>query len=913
MNNGNGNTTASNSELMEKIEDNVARALEGIDADREKIIGTVTAYAQIQATIDSAEISEQDILHITKRLESRFDIRMEVGSLLAAEDYTPWLDDARENVDWYYWERYKRLLPDKKFNREVINVLDIDTNKIIDHLENPGKSGGWKRKGLCVGHVQSGKTANYLGVICKAADAGYKVIIVLAGLLNALRNQTQERIDEGFVGLDSSRQLEATTLEEKLIGVGKFYDSATWRTPVPLTTNTQDFDRKIATQLRAQIGQFNEPVIFVLKKNVSILKNLIDWLKNNNSELNRFPMLLIDDEADHASVNTSKEDDDPTATNRRIRELLSLFEQSSYLGYTATPFANIFIDPETDDEMLKDDLFPSDFIISLDTPSNYVGARRVFEEDGDLKIVREVDDYEDILPLKHKIDEFPEILPPSLYEAVRVFVLVKAMRNLRGQKSSHNSMLVNVSRFTKIQSNIKWQIHEYVEELRHAIKNHYALPVNDAMNNSLMTQLKETWEKEFFETEFIWEQIQKELSAAVSKIKVIEVNGASTDSLDYSRHNYPNGRNIIAVGGLSLSRGLTLEGLTVSYFLRNSIMYDTLMQMGRWFGYRTDFEKICRIYMSEEASSWYAHISRVTEELRDEFKRMEQARLTPRDFGLCVRSHPESLIVTARNKMRTGRSVIRQVSLEGRLVETSVLFKTPAVVSNNHMALKRLVHGLIEDKIPCSQDKQPGYLYTDVPVSLAISFIYSFSNHPASQLTESKPIIDYADWLQSKGISEWDVVIISLSKKTETNLKIQLEDLTVTSQRRTVSEFPGNGIALNKRRVASRGHEKSGLTQQEINAAESEYRLSNPDRKNFPDSIYRGKRKKPLLMIHVLDCRDKTEPDKPLFTDGIVAYGVSFPGEGGRRKPEGLVKYEVNIVWWNSHYADLLDEEDDFE
>ncbi len=292
----------------------------------------------------------------------------------------------------------------------------------------------------------------------------------MAGLLNALRNQTQERIDEGFVGFDSSQQLEATTLEEKLTGVGNFYDPSNWHSPVPLTTNSQDFDRKIATQLRAQISQFNEPVIFVLKKNVSILKNLIDWLKSNNSELNRFPMLLIDDEADHASVNTNREDLDPTATNSRIRELLSLFEQSSYLGYTATPFANIFIDPENDDDMLKDDLFPRDFIISLDTPSNYVGASRIFEEDGDLDIVREVNDYEDAIPLNHKKDEFPPFLPESLHEAVRTFILVKVIRNLRGQENSHNSMLINISRFTDIQSNVKWQIHEYLTELRDAVK-----------------------------------------------------------------------------------------------------------------------------------------------------------------------------------------------------------------------------------------------------------------------------------------------------------------------------------------------------------------------------------------------------------------------------------------------------------
>ncbi|MDA3822589.1 MAG: hypothetical protein PF450_08295, partial [Bacteroidales bacterium] len=411
--------------ILENIEDGVAILLDGGKQDRNTIINFVRMVVSSQ--YNNETISEQGILQITKRLEARFDIYMGVGNLLSAEGYTPWLDDARKNIDWYYWERYKRLLPDKKFNRQVINVLDIDTNKILDHLENPQKKGGWKRKGLCVGHVQSGKTANYLGVICKAADAGYKVIIVLAGLLNALRNQTQDRIDEGFVGLDSSQQLEATTLEEKLTGVGKFYDSSNWHSPVPLTTNSKDFDRRIATQLRAQISQFNEPVIFVLKKNVSILKNLIEWLKTNNSELNRFPMLLIDDEADHASVNTNQEDLDPTATNSRIRELLSLFEQSSYLGYTATPFANIFIDPENDDDMIEDDLFPSDFIISLDTPSNYIGASRIFEEDGDLDIVREVNDYEDILPLKHKKNEFPAVLPPSLNEAVRTFILVKAI------------------------------------------------------------------------------------------------------------------------------------------------------------------------------------------------------------------------------------------------------------------------------------------------------------------------------------------------------------------------------------------------------------------------------------------------------------------------------------------------------
>ena len=509
--------TKTNGENLEKIEDSVARMLEGGDTDREKILKTVSMVASM--IYGAEQISAEDITTITKRLEARFEIRMSIGNLLAADEYIPWLAKNRGEINWYYWERYKRLLPDKKFSREVINVLDLDTDNILDHLENPRKEGAWKRKGLVVGHVQSGKTANYTGLICKAADAGYKIIIVLAGLLTALRNQTQERIDEGFIGLDSSLQLGSTSLEEKLTGVGKFYDSKTWRTPVPLTTSTQDFDKKIATQLRTQISHFNEPVVIVLKKNVSILKNLIDWFKHNNSDLNQYPMLLIDDEADHASVNTSKEDDDPTATNRRIRQLLNLFEQSTYLGYTATPFANIFIDPETDDEMLHDDLFPRDFILSLDTPTNYVGSRRIFEEDGDLQIVRTVNDHEDILPLKHRKEDFPEILPSSLYEAIQIFILAKAARNLRGQQKDHNSMLINVSRFTDIQSNIKWQVHEFLTDLRNAIINHYALPPVEALKNSNIRKLKDLWDQEFSSTEFNWEDIQSELKEAVSPVE----------------------------------------------------------------------------------------------------------------------------------------------------------------------------------------------------------------------------------------------------------------------------------------------------------------------------------------------------------------------------------------------------------
>ena len=222
----------------------------------------------------------------------------------------------------------------------MIRSLDSITDQILDHLENPHKAGKWSRKGMVVGHVQSGKTGNYTGLINKAADSGYKVIIVLGGMLNLLRNQTQLRLDAGFVGRDSK--------EKTTVGVGQF----SWeRLPAYFTTSEQDFRKAIANQIGVGISDLREPVLLVVKKNKTTLDNLIDWLKHNNPHnLKDQPLLLIDDEADLGSINTSAEGDEATAINRKIRELLHLFDRSSYVGYTATPFANIFIDPETESE-----------------------------------------------------------------------------------------------------------------------------------------------------------------------------------------------------------------------------------------------------------------------------------------------------------------------------------------------------------------------------------------------------------------------------------------------------------------------------------------------------------------------------------------------------------------------------------
>lgn len=885
------------------LEDMTAKLLLDKPADsvtHEVILSAVRALAPVVTATYPKVFSEEEIASVVKRLEERFDIKMSLGTLFA-DEYRPWLAATKGDIDWFYWNRYKRMLNENGMPPYVLQGIDHITDQILDHMENPQKTGKWSRKGMVVGHVQSGKTANYIGVVNKAADSGYRVIIVLAGTLNSLRSQTQERLDSGFLGIDTSIP------QKPFIGVGEFTRE---KMPAYFTTSISDFRKSLANSIGVGIKGLKEPAILVIKKNPSTLANLIDWLRyHNKHNLKDHPMLLIDDEADNASINTSKAGEKVTAINGKIRELLQLFERSSYVGYTATPFANVFIDPLTDDEMIGDDLFPRDFIISLDPPSNYVGASRIFSSDADLNIVRTINDFEDYIPVKHKIGHHVSALPPSCEDAITAFVLARTIRLLRSPINSHNSMLVNISRFTKVQSQVKLLVDQYVQSMRQAIVNYSKLSEREALNSPILLHIKEIWEKEYAEVGIAWRQVQETLKDAVSPIEVVEVNSsAAAASLDFSRRNYPNGRNVIAVGGLSLSRGLTLEGLTISYFLRNSIMYDTLMQMGRWFGYRDGYADICRIYMSNETVSWYGYISDVMEELRGEFRRMKLAGLTPKDFGLAVRSHPDSLIVTARNKMRTGQLVTRQIDLAGRLVETAALHKSADLVSKNLDALAWIV-GRVNGSLP-EEKYASSYLWKDILYTDILDFVEQFQNHRSSLVTETGPLKHYIDWLASGGRHLWDVLLVNPKETDGSRLTKSIGGLEVRAQLRTnpTTTEDNNGVILNKRRVASRGLEKAGLSRAQTELAQARYGEQGNKGKNYPDKIYRDIRDKPLLMLHLLDIHDE---QGRIFPEGVAAYGISFPGNLEVQRSEGLVQYVVNTVWWNNMYSDLVEDDDD--
>jgi len=763
--------------------------------------------------VEPLNAAEQDKL--TSQLECRFQTEIGAEREIVGEDegWSPWISQRRGSIDWRYWTRYKDYLGRGDFSEDVLARLESTTDRTLGLMGDPKKEESWDRRGLVVGLVQSGKTAHYVGVINKAVDAGYKIIVVLTGFTESLRIQTQDRLEKGVLGFSlgpspmNPRDQVASNCGVHLVE------------PMPhqyrmdsVTTCQNDFKTGIANNFAIQVG--GRPILFVIKKNASVLKNLLRWVTNFGTTtdadgikyVSDIPLLVVDDESDVGSIDTKKgavdqegdvdPDHDPVKINKQIRKLLSLFDQSSYLGYTATPFANVLIHDLTlagvdkeDGLLIGDDLFPKSFIVSLPTPNNHIGPTTIFGSTQDecdypegLPIVRTIDDSqigddrEDYwMPASHKKTHVPryigeDVVSPSLREAILSFILVIAARKLRGQGDKHNSMLVHVTRFTDVQS----RVFDQVERLRQDVVNRLR---NNAGLQQLLAELRALWEdgEESFHstTEIIgrraeaifrnptheWHDVELQLLEAASSIEVRTINGTAGDVLDYDDHKY--GLNVIAIGGDKLARGLTLEGLSVSYFLRSSRMYDTLMQMGRWFGYRQGYLDLCRLYTTSGLKQWFFHIAEASEELRREFDLMADAypRRTPRDFGLKVLSHPQ-MMVTSAVKMRYGASM--QVSYQGTMVQTIDFSRKEEVVKKNWGAFTNLVVRAESDYgIKQKSPRKNSLMWSEVPGALIVDFLESYSNHSAAKTVRTAQIRDYVSAQQKKhdGLQEWTVLL----------------------------------------------------------------------------------------------------------------------------------------------------------
>lgn len=839
-----------------------------------------------------------DILNdVVLEIKEKYGVKMELGYFLKGDNigFIEWLEERKSTIDWYYWNRYKQLLVEEGLPRDVIQTNEERIYKTLAQLGNPlAENANWDRRGMVVGSVQSGKTSNYIGLCAMAADAGYKVIVIIAGIHTNLRNQTQERVDQGLIGRDSTAIFAAKGRgfgnRDHIIGVGHIDSS---RYPTSFTNRYQDFSRHFVGVNEQLDPNRKEPYIFVIKKNSNTLGNLILWLRTNTkgttNKIN-LPFLLVDDEADNASINIAYKADEVSKINGQIRGLLSLFAMSAYVGYTATPFANIFIDPDPSTDDL--DLFPRDFIISLDPPTNYFGPEKIFLADDDPNPwLRDINDWDGFIDPKHKIDYEPDIISTSLKEAIRFYVIAIAVRIQRGDETKDNSMLINVSRFANVQKKIKFRVQDYLTLLHDAILAYSYHTASNWQNDPIMLAIQDSHSKELGGSREDWESLLPALAKAIQRIKVRVINSKSPDTLDYKNIS-KEPLYVIAIGGFTLSRGLTLEGLSVSYFLRNSAMYDTLMQMGRWFGYRPKYEDLCRIWMTKDAIGWYKHIAESTQELRDEFLQMERNKLTPSEFGLSVKTHPDTLVITARNKMgAASRSLQCSIALNERFIETHSIVSSNSSIQKNLDTFSQFFNLIVKDLIRPFNIRRHhgfyGFLLKEISGPSVLSFISNFEVHKSCTIAYGNPLKKYIDKRLDGELANWDVFIAS--KPSGTLNTDVFKGLEIGLQERSIGSIIDGGYTIgSSQKVSGRGIEKVGLSDEQVAQVEVDAGTNR-----FSDKLYRQvKGRKPLLVLHLLELKKSNDPSWSKFP--IPAWSISLPSTQLTERTE---EYLVNRVW----------------
>ncbi len=869
--------------------------------------GQLVSLELVEKTIEifnkaaSWNLSEEEIEHIAFQIESTMNIGIDNQAVILGNSENGvkrWFDASKTEFNWTYWEAYERLLQESGRSIEVLNENEKIIDSILDLSGDPRIEEPWKRAGLVMGNVQSGKTQNYLGLINKAMDCGYKIIIILGGHQNELRKQTQLRVDEGVIGRESIHLVQG--YQDIPIGVGS------WRPErvSTMTTSESDFNKQTANNLRIDLRDLKVPIIFTIKKLKPIMENLYEWiadfhdLKPDNGRKLNLPMLLIDDEADYASINTLAHRDDITATNKYIRMLRSLFNRSTYVAYTATPFANIFIDPDSSDEMINDEnLFPKDFMIKIPVPDNYLGQNFYFEssdEGGVRDPIVLIDDNEEMLPLKHNSKSDVGPISESLKDAIRAFIISGAIRNLRGDEHEHKTMIVNITALNIHQKELTFMIENYLKELTNQISSNTGFPIEQAIKNSTINTIKNTFEMRF-NVEESFAELYNQLHAASAKIKVFGINNESDQVLDYSL--YDKGLSAIVIGGHKLSRGLTLEGLNISYFARNSKAYDTLMQMCRWFGYRPNYGDLCKVYLPVESNEWYSFISEAINDLYKQLERMSLQGKTPSDFGLKVRAHPGALQVTANHKKETAEATVLKIDLWGNRQRRFRFYNDNVVNDQNFNTAEKFINEIQElnpDNVT-KDDRTPSIVIDDVSHKDIISFLEKM------KLKEDDlgdmPLLNHIGFMDKNKMPNFKVVVFNQNsgrdflwskhdkhKELADSKKIKFAGHSISLANRTVKS-DGELIFPPRAELGSSVDESIGLSNETIKKMKED---STKSLGHF-DYIRAEERDYPMLIIYLFNLavaepyekftdKDYENIDVTLpFEKPTVGLSISFP------------------------------------
>lgn len=799
----------------------------------------------------------------------------------------------------YHWRRLRQyLLDSRKRNQLDVDALDDASDKVLSHLEDPRPAGKqeFRVRGLVLGHVQGGKTANITALIAKSADLGYKLVIVLSGLHNELRRQTQRRL----------------SLELGLIpgppGVGLPMHGEQWLT---LTQDHYHGDFRPGTT-GPSILQGNDRVIAVMKKNASVLRRLEKWI--NGRAPADLPVLIIDDEADQASVNTGgnrrpieesldleeadfgevprDKETDPSTINGLIRDLIACFRRVSYVAYTATPFANILIDPEAYDRKSFDDLYPKDFIISLPVGTGYVGAEALFgraalehEEDGKsgLEVIELIPDCDRDALISTTTGE--PTLPESLRTALVDFVLATAAKVQR-LGDGIASMLIHTSHRTSVQNLLGKAVDTHVQELRRTWR--YDRP-------SIIERFRARWEASFRPTissldianDVSFEEIEEHVTRLFRDpegLRILVLNNTSADELDYETNPH---LKVILIGGNKLSRGLTLEDLLVSYYVRDIAMYDTLLQMARWFGYRAKYVDLTKLWTTEDLISKFRHLSLVEEEIRDQIDIYEQSSVTPLEFGPKIRVHP-AMLVTAKNKMGSARIV--EQSYAGELLQTTRFrLLDTEWLRNNLIAAQNLFEKLGSPVNPDGDRPE----WTDIPWQTICEFLNAYKTAQDAASIDAATILRYLERQATRygELTRWRISIRCLPNRQADLGTVDLH----TKWRPSVNAISRSRLKIDKNSIGAltsparvtgtrwQGDEEVGLSAQQIDLAREDFEAKKYRTLGHALRAQRNKTEGLLLVYPISpNSKGRTQDRENLFDNPddkphVIGVAFSFP------------------------------------
>jgi len=784
----------------------------------------------------------------------------------------PSLTPKNRGNSWYigpgpsdiFWPALKNSLIQNHWDESRINSLDSASTKIVSLLESPN-SENYSVKGLVLGYVQSGKTANFTAVIAKAADSGYKFFIVMSGLTDSLRNQTQERLETDLISLKPELWL-------------------------PLTYPNGDFSPSAFPNPHGILSRSsNQRIICIIKKNPYRLRGLLRWLKKSKDILPACPVLIIDDESDQASINTLSPEK-RSSINQLIIDIIKILPKNCYIGYTATPFANVLIDPT-----VPEDLYPRDFVIDLDKSVEYFGPEQLFGRDPlshdepeakfeGLDMIRKVED-EEVKFLRPKSSQncqsFVPIITKTLEDAIKYFWMATAARYAKGQHDSHSSMLIHTTLSTIVHERYRTSVISYRADFLNKLLE------NDAM---LIRELKSLWMQELQKVpgeEIQFDQLFPYLQKVVQKTKVIVDNCKSKDRLDYGG----GPQVIIVIGGNTLSRGLTIDGLIVSYFVRASTAYDTLLQMGRWFGYRKGYEKLPRIWMTKELRGYFRLLATVEEEIRQDIRRYEVEGISPLDCGVRIRTHPK-LSITARAKMQA--AIPCYISYNGRRVQT-ILFHhmDKKWLQKNIDVTRSLIENAIKMKKEIKKLEIGGYLIRDIPVEEILKFINTYNFHENSQEMKPKLLSGYIiEHCSFEELKTWNVYIAGPKNENGRNKMEFLPGIALTLITRSQEN------ALSDEDTASIGVMTSNI----------DYIADLDSPKRYTDSKIEDlkkirKEKLPgigLLVLYPIDKDSKASPNSDNRVDlkaveNIIGVSMIFP-ESEKDTPQTYMTADLSGI-----------------